>query len=153
MVRIYYRGAKAAIVCYDVTDQSSFNKAKYWIRELRSIEEKCKIYLCATKKDLLRLGHNATPSLETVDNYAAGIQSKFFVTSSKTGENIGNILFIYFKKYQPTNNTILLTLKQMKCLLKLEKTIYQILKINLKMDQLILFYLVKKMIHQDVVDH
>lgn len=89
MVRIYYRGAKAAIVCYDITDQSSFNRAKYWIRELRSIEETCKIYICATKKDLLDLGRDASPDLDVVENYAAGIQSKFFITSSKTGENIG----------------------------------------------------------------
>ncbi|KAF7991368.1 hypothetical protein HCN44_002930 [Aphidius gifuensis] len=107
MVRIYYRGAKAAIVCYDVTDQSSFNKAKYWIRELRSIEEKCKIYLCATKKDLLNLGHDATPSLETVDNYAAGIQSKFFLTSSKTGEMIDEMFIEIGKDYlsDPENQT------------------------------------------------
>lgn len=41
MSRIYYRGAKAAIVCYDVTDSSSFERAKFWVAELRQHEEVC----------------------------------------------------------------------------------------------------------------
>ncbi|XP_045140407.1 ras-related protein Rab-24 isoform X2 [Echinops telfairi] len=53
MSRIYYRGAKAAIVCYDLTDSSSFERAKFWVKELRSLEEGCQIYLCGTKSDLL----------------------------------------------------------------------------------------------------
>uniref|UniRef100_A0A8D0Z7Z4 Ras-related protein Rab-24 n=2 Tax=Sus scrofa TaxID=9823 RepID=A0A8D0Z7Z4_PIG len=53
MSRIYYRGAKAAIVCYDLTDSSSFERAKFWVKELRNLEEGCQIYLCGTKSDLL----------------------------------------------------------------------------------------------------
>lgn len=53
MSRIYYRGAKAAIVCYDLTDSNSFERAKFWVKELRSLEEGCQIYLCGTKSDLL----------------------------------------------------------------------------------------------------
>lgn len=45
MSRIYYRGAKAAIVCYDLTDSNSFERAKFWVKELRSLEEGCQIYL------------------------------------------------------------------------------------------------------------
>ena len=32
---LYYRGASAAIIVYDVTSQESFLKAKHWISELR----------------------------------------------------------------------------------------------------------------------
>lgn len=39
MSRIYYRGAKAAIVCYDLSDGSSFDRAKFWINELQQNEE------------------------------------------------------------------------------------------------------------------
>ncbi|XP_063086937.1 ras-related protein Rab-24 isoform X2 [Cavia porcellus] len=53
MSRIYYRGAKAAIVCYDLTDSSSFERAKFWVKELQNLEEGCQIYLCGTKSDLL----------------------------------------------------------------------------------------------------
>ncbi|KAK2584696.1 hypothetical protein KPH14_007032 [Odynerus spinipes] len=89
MTRIYYRGAKAAVICYDVTKSSTFQKAKFWIRELRGIEEECKIYLCGTKKDILSNSDMiTTPDIDTVQNYANGIQAKFFLTSSKTGENV-----------------------------------------------------------------
>lgn len=57
MSRIYYRGAKAAIVCFgetkhsvsvvlidlgvyiDLTDSSSFDRAKFWVNELKQTEE------------------------------------------------------------------------------------------------------------------
>ena len=39
MSRIYYRGAKAAIVCYDLTDHTSFEKAHFWVNELKTNEE------------------------------------------------------------------------------------------------------------------
>ena len=91
MVKVYYRGAKAAIVCYDIANPESFKKAKFWVRELREVEENCKVYICATKKDVLDLGSLAKPDLEIVHNYAQGIQSKFFITSSKTGTNVGKL--------------------------------------------------------------
>ncbi|XP_015111143.1 ras-related protein Rab-24 [Diachasma alloeum] len=91
MTKIYYRGARAAIVCYEISNQNTFNRAKHWVRELRSVEEKCKIYLCATKNDLVEMGHEPAPSLDTVEIYASGIQSKLYITSSKTGENIAEM--------------------------------------------------------------
>lgn len=91
MSKIYYRGAKAAIVCYDVTNPNSWNRAKFWVRELRNVEEECTVYICATKNDILNEGGTAKPDLEFVRKYADGIQSKFFLTSSKTGENVGKL--------------------------------------------------------------
>jgi Ras-related protein Rab-24 len=53
MSRSFYRGAKAAIVCYDVTNEQSWEKVKFWIDELTKFEETCKIYIVGTKLDLL----------------------------------------------------------------------------------------------------
>ena len=39
MSRIYYRGARGAIVCYDLTDNTSFERAKFWVNELKNNEE------------------------------------------------------------------------------------------------------------------
>ena len=39
MTKMYYRGARAAILCYDVTDKSSFEKIRYWIGELQENEQ------------------------------------------------------------------------------------------------------------------
>ncbi|XP_011690553.1 PREDICTED: ras-related protein Rab-24-like isoform X2 [Wasmannia auropunctata] len=90
MTRTYYRGAKAAIVCYDITKSSTFQRARHWVRELRSIEENCKVYLCGTKKDLCDQGvaPDDPDMLGAVERYASGTQTKLFVTSSKTGENV-----------------------------------------------------------------
>jgi Ras-related protein Rab-24 len=44
MSRIYYRGAKSAIVCFDLTDPSSFDRAKFWVNELKQTEEVFIIY-------------------------------------------------------------------------------------------------------------
>ena len=38
MSRIYYRSAAGAIVCFDLTDESSFERAQFWIDELRKYE-------------------------------------------------------------------------------------------------------------------
>ena len=39
MSRIYYRGARAAIVCYDLTDRTSFERTRFWVNELKMNEE------------------------------------------------------------------------------------------------------------------
>ncbi|XP_016130363.1 ras-related protein Rab-24-like [Sinocyclocheilus grahami] len=89
MSRIYYRGARAAIVCYDLTDSSSFGRARFWVKELQNCEEHCKIYLCGTKSDLI----GADRSMRQVDyhdvqDFADEIGAQHFETSSKTGKNV-----------------------------------------------------------------
>jgi GTPase SAR1 family protein len=49
----YYRGAQAAIVVYDITNQESFAKAKNWIKELqRQANPNIVIALSGNKADL-----------------------------------------------------------------------------------------------------
>ena len=45
MSRIYYRAAKAALVCFDVRSQSGFARAQEWIKELQEQEPECALYL------------------------------------------------------------------------------------------------------------
>ena len=35
LVPIYYRGAQAAIVVYDITNADTFERAKSWVKELQ----------------------------------------------------------------------------------------------------------------------
>lgn len=87
--RHYYRDAKAAAVCFDLAERESFDQAKQWILELRNHEEKCKIYLCGTKKDIIDEGVMARAvSQEKVLQYARGMEAVYMETSSKTGENV-----------------------------------------------------------------
>lgn len=50
---MYYRGAQAAIVVYDITNQESFAKAKNWVKELqRQASPNIVIALAGNKADL-----------------------------------------------------------------------------------------------------
>ena len=50
---MYYRGAQAAIVVFDVTSRESFEGAKQWVRELqKKLEKGIIIALAANKVDL-----------------------------------------------------------------------------------------------------
>ncbi|XP_076372676.1 ras-related protein Rab-24-like isoform X2 [Tachypleus tridentatus] len=87
MSRIYYRGAKAAIVCYDLTEDSSFERAKFWVNELKKYEENCKIYLCGTKKDLVQEDRQMRKvDYHITTDYADEMGAELYETSSKTGE-------------------------------------------------------------------
>jgi len=89
MTKMYYRGAKAAVVCYAVNDEESWNKLKFWISELRKMEDNCLIYICATKIDLLG-GNNRNRAVDyhNTTDYSEEIKAKLFETSSKSGTNI-----------------------------------------------------------------
>jgi GTPase SAR1 family protein len=50
---MYYRGAAAAIVVYDITNKDSFNGAKSWVKELqRRGDPNAVIALAGNKADL-----------------------------------------------------------------------------------------------------
>ena len=89
--RIYYRGARAAIVCYDVTDADSWERLHFWIKELGKFEESCKIYICATKTDLVAGNNKRRRKVDyhTTTDLADEIGAiGVFETSSKLGEGV-----------------------------------------------------------------
>ncbi|KAL0248197.1 hypothetical protein GEMRC1_003433 [Eukaryota sp. GEM-RC1] len=88
MSRIYYRGARAAIVCYDVTDKATFDRTMFWINQLQSNEPSCAVYICATKVDLLDEGHTRAVPKSAVSQVTEQVNAKCFETSAKTGSQI-----------------------------------------------------------------
>jgi len=49
----YYRGAVGALLCYDITDKSTFNNIPVWLKEVEDNAEKdCLIMLVGNKMDL-----------------------------------------------------------------------------------------------------
>ncbi|XP_070541543.1 ras-related protein Rab-24-like [Ptychodera flava] len=92
MSRIYYRGARAAIVCYDLTDISSFERTRFWVQELKTNEEHCKIYLCGTKFDLVENNKRARQvDYHMTTDFADEIHAEVIETSSKTGYHIKDL--------------------------------------------------------------
>jgi len=92
MSRIYYRSAKAALVCFDLTDGKSFDKVKFWVEELMQNEEGCAIYIVGTKLDLIEEGGMPRGhTQEEVRSYARGINASVFETSAKSGGGIDSL--------------------------------------------------------------
>lgn len=61
MSRLYYRGAHACLLCYDITDENSFLEMAGWLRELRANrasaddEPPLVIHVVGTKSDIVAL--------------------------------------------------------------------------------------------------
>ncbi|XP_069051400.1 ras-related protein Rab-24 [Lepisosteus oculatus] len=110
MSRMYYRGAKAAIVCYDLTDCWSFARAKFWVTELQKSEEQCRIYLCGTKGDLIE-GNRSLRKVDYHDaqDYADEIKAQLFETSSKTGRNVDELFLKVAEDYYNSTSFQLMT--------------------------------------------
>lgn len=100
MSHMYYRDAKAAVICYDVTDAESAERAKFWVTEIQKHEEQCHVWLCGTKLDLVI----EDPKTREVDfhdmsDYAETIGGRVVETSSKTGENVEKLFNAVIQDY------------------------------------------------------
>jgi Ras-related protein Rab-5C len=86
---MYYRNANCAVVVYDITQASSLEKARTWIRELqRQADPSIVIALCGNKLDLAA---RRQVSQEEAKKYADEEGLMWTETSAKTGEGVTEI--------------------------------------------------------------
>jgi len=85
---MYYRGAAAAVVVYDITSKESFDAAKSWVVELQSTDTL--IALAGNKSDLDGNGNRAVEK-EVAEAYAHGCGILFMETSAKSGQNVTDL--------------------------------------------------------------
>lgn len=86
---MYYRGAKFAVVVYDITMKDSFNGAKLWIHELKNKHRNdCITILVGNKSDLKK---DRQISEEEAKSYAENHDLEYIEVSAKSGENIKKI--------------------------------------------------------------
>ncbi|WVZ55510.1 hypothetical protein U9M48_006159 [Paspalum notatum var. saurae] len=86
---LYYRGAAAAIVVYDITSPESFSKAQYWVKELQKHGSPgIVMVLVGNKADL---HENRSVSLQDAQEYAEKNNMFFIETSAKTADNINQL--------------------------------------------------------------
>lgn len=86
---LYYRGAGAAIVVYDITSPESFSKAQYWVKELQKHgNPDIVMALVGNKADL---HENRSVSSQDAREYAEKNGMFFIETSAKTADNINQL--------------------------------------------------------------
>merc|ERR1712048_1178334 len=97
---MYYRGAAAAIVAYDITNRDTFQRAKQWVKELqRQGNPNIVIALAGNKVDL---SSKRKVEAEEAQAYADDNGIMFKETSAKTAHNV-NELFVDIAKRLPKN--------------------------------------------------
>lgn len=93
---MYYRGAAAAIVVYDITNMDSFVRAKSWVKELqRQGKDNIVIALAGNKLDLADQRRVET---EEAKEYANENGIMFLETSAKTNHNVPEIFTAIARK-------------------------------------------------------
>ncbi|KAJ3442371.1 ras-related protein rab-5c [Anaeramoeba flamelloides] len=87
---MYYRGAKGVIITYDVTNLDSYERAKDWVKEIRTQgSPNAKIAIVANKIDL---EDHKVDQMEAM-KYAESNDLLYFETSAKTGEGVKDVFF------------------------------------------------------------
>jgi len=93
---MYYRGAQAAIIVYDITSSDSFERAKAWVKELqRQGNANIVIALAGNKVDLAQ--HRKVPTAEA-QSYSDENNLLFMETSAKAATNVNEIFVAIAQK-------------------------------------------------------
>merc|ERR1719384_1384045 len=100
---MYYRGAQAAIVVYDITNADTFTRAKTWVRELqKQARPDIVIALAGNKADLTT---NRIVEYDEANAYAEENGLLFMETSAKNANNVNEVFLAIARKLPRESET------------------------------------------------
>ena len=100
LASIYYRGAGAAVLVYDISRPGSFSVLQSWAEELKGKgPEGILIIVCGNKVDLEATGDRKVSS-DDAKSYADGIGAHYIETSARNNTNVRE-LFEYIAEQIP----------------------------------------------------
>lgn len=101
ITRIYYKGAHAVIICFDLSNFQSFLNVKFWLNEVLDISggtstsqpmvadsDRPFIFLIGTKKDMISNRDQEDRLQKEAKELADQIQAEFWMVSSANGDNV-----------------------------------------------------------------
>ncbi|XP_056390832.1 ras-related protein Rab-17 isoform X2 [Hyla sarda] len=88
LCHLYFRGANAALLVYDITSKETFNRAQFWLQELQKyvFSGDMVIALVGNKSDL-----QADVSSQDAEAFAEQKKLLFMETSAKTGKGVNEV--------------------------------------------------------------
>lgn len=89
MAPMYYRNANAALLVFDITQQSTFASIKSWVKELqRNVEEPLVLCVVGNKTDLEA---QRKVTKEEAEQYASSIAASYFESSALNDTGIEDV--------------------------------------------------------------
>lgn len=87
---IYYRNAKEALVCFDLScPEASFERARYWVDQIKTLgPPDIKVRVVGNKKDLV---DESEVNLSMVHEFCEENEVSLYLTSAKMGEGVKEI--------------------------------------------------------------
>ena len=95
MINMYYKGSKCIVICYDITEENSFNNVKNWLSEIEKNVNGIFIILVGNKCDL---NDNRKISYENAESFAKENNMFYIETSAKNNVNVNKLFDIIADK-------------------------------------------------------
>eukprot|EP00913_Durusdinium_trenchii_P017972 g16890.t1 len=97
MAASYYRVGEVCLLCFDMSDVSTFDRTQFWKKKVSDHNPKCLFILVGTKEDLL--SEETLRSLDPISRWAEEEGIPYFPTSAlKGGEHIRFLFHVVAEK-------------------------------------------------------